>query len=90
MGYAENMYQWLKRNGYADKYDHAGIYCIKIDNIIVYIGKSTNINWSKTLLVRTMACCWMRGDGMVLRNTLMSSIKMVIGRLCFICLLPSG
>ena len=37
MGYAENMYQWLKRNGYADKYDHAGIYCIKIDNIIVYI-----------------------------------------------------
>ena len=43
MGYAENMYQWLKRNGYADKYDHAGIYCIKIDNIIVYIGKSTNM-----------------------------------------------
>lgn len=34
MGYAENMYQCLKRNGYADKYDHAGIYCIKIDNII--------------------------------------------------------
>ena len=33
MGYAENMYQWLKRNGYADKYDHAGIYCIKIDNM---------------------------------------------------------
>ena len=28
MGYAENMYQWLKRNGYADKYDHAGIYCM--------------------------------------------------------------
>ena len=43
MGYAENMYQWLKRNGYAYKYDHAGIYCIKIDNIIVYIGKSTNM-----------------------------------------------
>ena len=43
MGYAENMYEWLKRKGYAPKYDHAGIYCIKIDDTIVYIGKSHNM-----------------------------------------------
>lgn len=43
MGYAENMYNWLKRKGYAEKYDHAGIYCIKIDDTIVYIGKSHNM-----------------------------------------------
>ena len=43
MGYAENMYEWLKRKGYAPKYDHAGIYCIKIDATIVYIGKSHNM-----------------------------------------------
>ena len=43
MGYAENMYEWLKRKGYAAKYDHAGIYCIKIDDTIVYIGKSHNM-----------------------------------------------
>ena len=43
MGYAENMYEWLKRKGYAPKYDHAGIYCIKIDDTIVYIGKSYNM-----------------------------------------------
>ena len=29
--YEENAYNWLKRNGLADKYEHAGIYCIKID-----------------------------------------------------------
>ena len=43
MGYAENMYEWLKRKGYAPKYDHAGIYCIKINDTIVYIGKSHNM-----------------------------------------------
>ena len=43
MGYAENMYKWLKRKGYAEKYEHAGIYCIKIDETIVYIGKSYNM-----------------------------------------------
>ena len=43
MGYAENMYEWLKRKGYAEKYEHAGIYCIKIDDTIVYIGKSYNM-----------------------------------------------
>ena len=43
MSYAENMYEWLKRKGYGEKYDHAGIYCIKIDDTIVYIGKSHNM-----------------------------------------------
>lgn len=37
------MYNLLKRKGLADKYEHAGIYCIKIDDDIVYIGKSTNM-----------------------------------------------
>ena len=29
--YAENMYGWMKRNGLAKKYEHPGIYCIKIN-----------------------------------------------------------
>lgn len=41
--YDENAYNWLKRKGLAEKYEHAGIYCIKIDNQIVYIGKSRNM-----------------------------------------------
>ena len=41
--YEENVYAWLKRKGLADKYNHAGIYCIKIDDKIVYIGKSHNM-----------------------------------------------
>ena len=41
--YEENAYNWLKRKGLADKYEHAGIYCIKIDESIVYIGKSYNM-----------------------------------------------
>ena len=41
--YEENAYNWLKRNGLADKYEHAGIYCIKIDEPVVYIGKSYNM-----------------------------------------------
>ncbi len=41
--YEENVYNWLKRKGLADKYEHAGIYCIKIDDQIVYIGKSHNM-----------------------------------------------
>lgn len=43
MSYTNNVYQWLTRRGYAEKYEHAGIYCIKIDGKIVYIGKSTNM-----------------------------------------------
>lgn len=41
--YADNAYNWLKRKGLAEKYEHAGIYCIKIDSDIVYIGKSANM-----------------------------------------------
>ena len=41
--YAENMYNWLKRRGLAAKYEFAGIYCIKVDEKIVYIGKSGNM-----------------------------------------------
>ena len=41
--YADNAYEWLKRKGLAEKYEHAGIYCIKIDAEIAYIGKSTNM-----------------------------------------------
>ena len=41
--YADNAYEWLKRKGLAEKYEHAGIYCIKSDAEIVYIGKSTNM-----------------------------------------------
>ncbi len=41
--YQENMYNLLKRKGLADKYKFAGIYCIKIDDDIVYIGKSNNM-----------------------------------------------
>lgn len=43
LNYAENVYNWLKRKGLAAKYEHAGIYCIKVDETIVYIGKSTNM-----------------------------------------------
>ena len=41
--YEDNAYNWLKSKGYAEKYEFAGIYCIKIDNKIVYIGKSANM-----------------------------------------------
>ena len=41
--YEDNAYQWLKRIGLAKKYERAGIYCIKIDGEIVYIGKSRNM-----------------------------------------------
>ena len=41
--YVEYMVGYLKRRGYTAKYNHAGIYCIKLDNQIVYIGKSTNM-----------------------------------------------
>ena len=41
--YADNAYEWLMRKGLAEKYEHAGIYCIKIDAEIVYIGKSENM-----------------------------------------------
>lgn len=43
--YAENMYQWLKRNGYSEAYERAGIYEITINGITAYIGKSTDMLW---------------------------------------------
>lgn len=43
MSYEVNMYNYLKRKGLASKYEHAGIYCIKVDEQIVYIGKSHNM-----------------------------------------------
>lgn len=33
----------IRMAGAADKYDHYGIYCIKVDGHIVYIGKSRNM-----------------------------------------------
>ncbi len=41
--YTNNVCSWLKRRGLAPKYDHAGIYCIKVDEMIVYVGKSVNM-----------------------------------------------
>ena len=41
--YTENVYNWLKRKGLTDKYEHPGIYCIKINEKIVYVGKSRNM-----------------------------------------------
>lgn len=41
--YAENVYNWLKRKGQGQKYDHPGIYCIKVNGKIAYIGKSHNM-----------------------------------------------
>ncbi len=41
--YETNMINYLKRYGYDKKYNYAGIYCIKIDDEIVYIGKSHNM-----------------------------------------------
>ena len=41
--YAENTYNYLKRKGFAQKYEYAGIYCIKVNNKIVHIGKSMNM-----------------------------------------------
>lgn len=41
----------LRRKGYGPKYDHAGIYCILLDERIVYIGKSVNSGeWRKEVL----------------------------------------
>ena len=41
--YEDNMYNYLKRQGLEKQFDHAGIYCIKVDGRIVYIGKSYNM-----------------------------------------------
>lgn len=41
--YADNVCAMLRRRGLAPKYEHPGIYCIKLDDQIVYIGKSENM-----------------------------------------------
>lgn len=41
--YADNVYAILRRKGLAPKYEHPGIYCIKVAGQIVYIGKSENM-----------------------------------------------
>ena len=33
----------LRRKGYSEKYDRPGIYCIRLDGQMVYIGKSLNM-----------------------------------------------
>lgn len=41
--YADNVCAMLRRRGLAPKYEHPGIYCIKVAGQIVYIGKSENM-----------------------------------------------
>ena len=41
--YADNVCAMLRRRGLAPKYEHPGIYCIKVTGQIVYIGKSENM-----------------------------------------------
>ena len=41
--YVDNVYAMLYRKGLNEKYEHPGIYCIKLDDQIVYIGKSENM-----------------------------------------------
>ena len=41
--YTDNVCAMLRRRGLAPKYEHPGIYCIKVDREIVYIGKSANM-----------------------------------------------
>lgn len=43
--YTENMYQWLKRQGYGQQFEHPGIYKITINGILAYIGKSDDMLW---------------------------------------------
>ena len=41
--YVENVCTMFRRNGLSTKYEYPGIYCIKLDGRIVYIGKSENM-----------------------------------------------
>lgn len=41
--YVENVCAMFRRSGRSPKYEHPGIYCIKLNNQIVYIGKSQNM-----------------------------------------------
>lgn len=42
--YAKNAeVQKIRNKGYGEKYDHAGIYCIKVQGKVVYVGQSMNM-----------------------------------------------
>ena len=41
--YTDNVCAMLRRKGLAPKYEHPGIYCIKVEGQILYIGKSENM-----------------------------------------------
>lgn len=41
--YEENTYKWLKRDGWADRFEYPGIYEIRINGQTVYVGKSKNM-----------------------------------------------
>ena len=41
--YVENVCAMFRRSGRSPKYEHPGIYFIKLNNQIVYIGKSQNM-----------------------------------------------
>ena len=41
--YVDNVCKMPRKNGLASKYDSPGIYCIKLNEKIVYIGKSRNM-----------------------------------------------
>ena len=41
--YEARIYQRLCRQGMGKKFEHPGVYCIKVDDRIVYIGRSTNM-----------------------------------------------
>ena len=41
--YEDRVYAMLKRGGWAEQFEHPGIYQISIDGQIVYIGKSKNM-----------------------------------------------
>ena len=41
--YVDNVCKMLRRKGLAPKYESPGIYCIKLNEQIVYIGKSQNM-----------------------------------------------
>ena len=41
--YEDRVYAMLQRRGWSEKFEHPGIYCICINDRIVYIGKSDNM-----------------------------------------------
>ena len=41
--YVDRVVDRLRRSGHAPKYEHPGIYCIKVDDRMVYVGKSVDM-----------------------------------------------